>query len=171
MRVHDHQRHRGLRFGVVGILAAPALVPVTAHAAGNSAAACVFEFVMDVAPGVSMTPTDFTYTTGGETGKIVCVGTVHGHPVTGPGTIGDQGTGYGSCSRGAVTGVYTMTIPTDAGPQRLRVPYTELKFVGPLGVRTMPEFAGSFTFVPTRGDGVATPITEVVLAESVVLTT
>ncbi|HUR48140.1 MAG TPA: hypothetical protein VMY88_01225 [Acidimicrobiales bacterium] len=174
MRTHHHQRQRRLRFGVVGVvgvLAAPSVVPATAHAAATSTAACVFEFVMPVAPGVSMTPADFTYTTGGETGMIICVGTVRGHPVTGPGTVGEQGTGNGSCSGGTVTGAYTMTIPTDAGQQRLRVPYTKLNFVGPLGARPTPELAGGFTFVPTRGDCVTTPITEVVLAEFGVLLT
>ncbi len=160
-----------LRMGLVGTLATPVLVPATAHAASPSAAACVFEFPMTVTPGVAMDPANFTYTTGGETGTIVCVGTVHGQPVTGPGTIGDQGMGNGSCSGGAVTGTYTMTIPTDAGPKQLQVPYENLNYVGPHGARTTPEFAGNFAFLPTRGDCVTTPITEVVLAESAVLMT
>lgn len=64
-----------------------------------------------------------------------------------------------------------MTIPTDAGPQQVRVPYTSINYAGPQGVHATPGLPGGFVFAPIQGDCVTAPITKAVTQEFGVLTT
>jgi hypothetical protein len=139
-----------------------ALWPSAAQAAADtqSQAVCVAQLRNSLSPPISLTHSTTSYSSNGETGTIVCIGTVNGHQVTGPGTVGDRGTATGTCLSGSVSGVISMTIPTAGGPVAIQVP-VDSKFVGGLGQRPGGVFPGFFAFVPTMGDCVLTPAREV----------
>jgi hypothetical protein len=88
------------------------------------------------------------YDTGGETGVIRCDGSIRGRQVTGEGTYGELGAygpgpqGGADCSKGAGSGDFTATIPTEDGPQHISGPVT-FYWMGPGGVLT-GGFAGTF---------------------------
>ena len=109
-------RRAALAAATLAVLAVPA--PSTASAA----ASCSFEFVATVSPGLSMTPTAVTTTTGGPTGKLNCSGDVYGKAITGPGTIGADATSDGpaTCANGSGSGEAQLALPT-AGGRETRV--------------------------------------------------
>ena len=53
-----------------------------------------------------------------------------------------------------------MTIPTDGGPVTLIVPAL-FTTVGTVGLRPTGTFPGGFVSVPTKGDCVVTPVTQI----------
>jgi hypothetical protein len=109
--------------------------------------------------------------TGEETGTIMCVGTINGHRVTGPGTFGHKGrTWDGDCFGNQGAGTFSYTIPTTEGRQHVTGTYTESRGVtqeGPVEAEQPGAvFYGRHQVVPT---GVVTsgqnctdrPVTEV----------
>jgi hypothetical protein len=142
----------------------------TVRVATGSRAVCVAEFRNTLSPGVSLVPATVAYTSGGKTGSIKCVGSVNGHAVTGPGTIGDKGIAQGTCASGSISGVLSMTIPTVAGPVNLEIPAVGT-FAAGVGLRPTGQFPGGFVFVPTRGNCVLTPATEIAVVVHGILST
>ncbi len=147
--------HEGTR--VVAALAAPLaiawLAAASAQAAGETSATCVHEFTATITPGFSMTPSSGTQTTNGETGTMLCTGTVDGHRVTGEGTVGfHMDYSGGSCAgENSSGGTVRVTLPTTAGVEH---------FVGTLTVsRTLLAVRADVQFDGMRygGTGVALP--------------
>jgi hypothetical protein len=106
------------------------------------------------------------FSTGGETGSIIWVGTFYGHRVTGPGSFGDEGIYTGTCVLVHTSGRYLFTVPADAGPMHFVATYAA-NSIG-LVARTDGSLPGARLtrvdiFVPTRGDCVTTPATELYL--------
>src|SRR5919197_702206 len=107
-------------------LASPAQAVLSEHAisgSGTSRAVCTFSEHATVTPGVSMTPSSGNITTKGETGSILCVGSIRGRRGTGPGTWGvDHPYGPGplgpaTCLQSSATGgKFFYTVPTASGP-------------------------------------------------------
>ena len=151
---------RASRVGIVVAMIGALALPSSAEAATSSQALCVAQLRDALSPGVTLSPTTASYTSGGETGSLLCLGSVNGYHVTGAGTIGDSGTVKGSCVTGSVSGALSMTIPTTGGAVALRVP-VEAMFAAGIGQRQSEMFPGSFIFVPTRGDCVITPVSEI----------
>jgi hypothetical protein len=138
-----------------------ALLPLPVEAGGGSQALCVAEIARTTVspPGLSLSPSYLTFTSHGETGSINYVGSVNGHAVTGPGTLGHDGVADGTCLSGTGSAVAMMTIPTTGGSVHMRIP-VEFSFVGGVGQKPAGAFPGAFLFHPTRGDCVTTPLTE-----------
>ena len=136
----------------------------------GSEAVCVAQWLDTLTPGISLTPSTVTFTSNGPTGTITCVGSVRGHAVTGPGTFGEQGRISGTCASGSGEAIFTMTIPTDGGPQTVIVPAV-FTTVGTVGLRPTGTFPGGFVAVPAQGDCVTTPITQIAVVLYGVLTT
>jgi hypothetical protein len=153
----------------IALVASLALVPARPSAAAATAepaapaasqAVCVAQWVDTLNPGISLTQSTVTFTSNGPTGTITCVGSVRGHAVTGPGTFGEQGTISGTCASGSGEAIFVMTIPTEGGPATLVVPAV-FTTVGTVGLRPTGTFPGGFVAVPTQGDCVTTPVTQI----------
>jgi hypothetical protein len=133
---------------------------------------CLARFDVTLAPGLSMTPSSGTLTTGGETGTNSCDGTVRGFTPTGTATRGESGRygveGPSSCTdpAGVAEWTITFTVPTTLGPRHfefpVRGPYGPLKGDGVYGgTFTGKEMHGHYTVTVLQGDCVTSPITKV----------
>jgi hypothetical protein len=136
----------------------------------GSQAICVAQWTDALTPGISLTPSTVSFTSNGPTGTITCVGSVRGHAVTGPGTFGEQGTIRGTCTSGSGEALFVMTIPTDGGPATVILPAV-FTTVGTVGLRPTGTFPGGFVAVPTQGDCVTTPVTQIAVVLHGTLTT
>jgi hypothetical protein len=155
----------------VAVLTLPLLAVAPASAATGSTAACSFSLTLTLAPGISGTSSGTsTVTTHGETGTITCAGTVAGKGIDGMGTIGEEGTVDGTCALGSGSTTFSMTIPTASGPVTMRTPATFIYGPG-LGYGGGDAFHGSFQFLPTAGDCITTPVTQIVVLGQHILTT
>lgn len=158
-----HLRSRiPVRMALVGsLVAGGVLLGAPAHAATNDAR-CVARGTVHLSPGLTLSPTgsEWRYSSNGPTGTVDCVGSVNGHAITGPGTFLDEGVGQGDCNGGTISGHNIYTVPTDAGPQTIRVP-VEAEYHGIAGVREPANYPGGFAFAPAEGDCVSTPLTAV----------
>jgi hypothetical protein len=168
------------------LVAAVAWVTSGVAAVGADAAEatpCRFTAEFDLAPGLSLTPTSGTFTSGGETGTINCSGRVDGRMVTGPGTFGADGS-YGtadgdSCvSGGEGSGTQSFTLRTGNGPVPVGnvITFTYQPVPGSPADRegadvtrpavasgrfSGPRFSGTFEVTLVRGDCVTAPVTRV----------
>jgi hypothetical protein len=150
------------------LLSSPA-VPTADAAEGGTR--CTWQFDVVAAPGLNTEPSSGTVVTNGETGTASCEGPVNGHKPTGQGTSGYDGR-YGTkdgdtCqSGGEGKGVFSITIPTSAGPQQIRDSGNTYEYGG---FRAGSPFSGSFkgdrmsgTFevMPMDGDCASKPVTK-----------
>ncbi|MGH8974472.1 MAG: hypothetical protein ACRD0C_14885 [Acidimicrobiia bacterium] len=144
------------RVGAAWVLLAALWSPAPAGAA-SEATVCEVDWIITLDVAMTPTATVGNYTSGGETGVIVCDGEINGHLVTGAGTFGQDGAygpgpgGGADCNQGAAAGDYTATIPTDAGPQHISGPAT-LYWFGPAGVMADASFPGAFEVSFPTGD-------------------
>jgi hypothetical protein len=174
---------RGLGAALVAAVAWVASGAAAVGADAAQATACRFSAEFDLAPGLSLTPTSGTFTSGGETGSITCSGRVDGRMVTGPGTFGADGR-YGtadgdSCvSGGEGSATQSFTLRTGDGPVPIGNPitFTYQPVPGPPGDREAaevippavasgrfsgPRFSGTFEVTALKGDCVTGPVTRV----------
>ncbi len=155
-----HRLRTGLALGAS--VAAAALAPAAAQAASVTSALCVNRLTLTISPGFSLTPTSGTETTNGDTGAILCVGTIRGHRITGPGTIAVDTTYVAStCLSEFSSGVVRVTIPTTAGPERidgaLAVRRTALLVSVEVSAADT-RFSGIGVAIPTIGACLLTPL-------------
>ncbi|MGH8971632.1 MAG: hypothetical protein ACRD0C_00300 [Acidimicrobiia bacterium] len=148
------------------------IVPAAAlPARGDEGTRCTAEFDDTLSPGLSIRPSSGTFTTGGETGTVVCDGKVDGKQPTGAGTWGAHGR-YGtadpdSCtSGGEAESNHSLTVPTADGSvhsaHTAQLTYGALKGDGIIGGRfDSPEASGTFEVTPKEGDCVTAPITRI----------
>lgn len=113
-------------------------------------------------PPLTLTPGKFSYSTHGPTGTIACIGSLNGNPVTGSGTFTNDGAGNGSCAQGTGGGHFLALIPTAGGTAAVSGQYT-FQYTGLLGTLSGSGVAATFEFVPTAGDCVTTPVTQVLI--------
>lgn len=152
------------RFSALLGALALALVPLPAGA--GELTSCTFSYDPEVSPGLTTEASSGKVSSHGETGSAQCDGPVNGHAPTGPGTFGFEGTyaGVTCLSGGDGKGSVLLTVPTAAGPQRVKEPI-DYQF-GPahgdppgvggwVGRRT----TGRFVVLPTEGDCVLAPVT------------
>lgn len=131
--------------------------------AATGTASCLGAWNVDFVPGVSMTPQSAHYST--QDATIECLGTVQGSPVTGPGTLSQTGSAYGTVLGGSGSGTITVTIPTSSGSKTIT--FSDTLTYGPgIGFKSSNALVGPFTFVfvPTKGDGILTPVTQIAVA-------
>lgn len=135
-------------------------------------ARCSATFVIILDPGFSAEPSTGTHRSE-RPGVLNCDGSVNGSPITGAGTLTDEGP-YGTddpdtCADGTEgTGIDRLTVPTRDGVQEIesRYSYTAGKKSngGPFrGEFKGTRFTGSFTFRVLEGDCVTKPVTKVEL--------
>jgi len=159
-------RRAGVAAGLVAVFLSMVMV-WPAHGQGVTSATCSATLSVRTSPGLTLFSGSDAVTTGGETGSIICVGTFNGHGVTGPGSIGLMGTIVGTCLADSGSGTYSFTIATDAGPMHFAGTFKESS-VGPIGPveAFLPgaHYRGIEVFVPTHGDCVTTPATEILLS-------
>ena len=151
---------------LVMALLLPLTVLVATPAQAQGGAVCTFAADFKVLPGFSSTPSRGTFTTGGETGTVDCVGLVFGQEVIGAGTFGFEGeygtgpSGGDTCSDGQGRGTFSMHIPTSLGRVHAQGTFTEA-FVGNggqfVGQSPVMEISCLYEFRPTQGDCVTTP--------------
>jgi hypothetical protein len=157
---------------LVGALLLVALPAAPAVGAGESTASCAMHSALSFSPGIGPTPQRVASSSHGETGTLICTGTVRGHDVTGAGTMGFEGVFDASCLGGAGRETFSATIPTNAGPEKLTFVVDET-VVPPGGFKVGGSLVGAapYVFYPTRGDCVLSPMTEVVFVGIAVLRT
>jgi hypothetical protein len=158
--------HRRLGALLVVAVLLPLTVLVATPARAQGGAVCTFAADFRVLPGFSVTPSRGTFTTGGETGTVDCVGVVFGQEVLGAGTFGFQGeygtgpSGGDTCSDGQGRGSFSMHIPTSLGLVHAVGTFTEA-FVGNggqfVGQGPVMEISCLYQFRPTQGDCFTTP--------------
>ena len=113
-----------------------------------------------------MTSSTGSYGTAGEAGTMICLGSLDGDRVTGPGTFGFEGTYTGDCFGNVGSGTYSFTVPTETGPKRFTGSYTERRsgFNGPVEAsQAEGRFRGVFVVLPQEGDCISSPVTGVVI--------
>ena len=140
-----------------------ALMPASgASAETRSLASCSGTWKVSFSPGVGTTSRQSSFTTNGHTGTIICVGTVKGHLVTGPGTFGKEGVVEGSCLAGTGSGTMSVRVPTTGGVKQVEFSFTMVTGPG-LGFKFGNALFGplTFLFVPSAGDCIITPVTEI----------
>ncbi|MGH9035781.1 MAG: hypothetical protein ACRD0O_08445 [Acidimicrobiia bacterium] len=144
------------------------LAPLWRPAPGGAdveGAVCETDWVATLTVPMSTIQSVGRYTSGGETGVIRCDGSIRGRPVTGEGTYGEDGAygpgpqGGADCSKGAGSGDFTATIPTEDGPQHISGPLT-FYYMGPAGVLT-GGVAGTFQLSYPSGDCLTAPAPKV----------
>jgi hypothetical protein len=146
-----------LPIGLLGLVALA--LPTHSTAAARSIAHCRHTWIDSISPGVSMKRQKVDLTSNGETGTIRCRGFVEGKRVTGPGTFGEVGTFDGTCAGGTGSATFSFTLPTTAGPVKLRIPVT-FTVMG-FGSTTSDVFPGKFLFDPLAGNCLTAPITRI----------
>src|SRR5438105_3532491 len=141
------------------------LVAWSAHAQGATSADCLITVSVHLSPAVSLSPSSGTETTGGETGSIACSGAFDGHRVTGNGTFGYEGVLTGITCLSDTTplsGSYSLTIPTDAGPLHFTGHITDAR-IATLDRFDLSQsgahFIGTAAVVPIMGTCVVIPTT------------
>jgi hypothetical protein len=148
------------RRAAAAVAVAVALV-ITAPSTASAAAFCNFNFTVTISPGLSMTPTAGTFTSGGQTGKITCYGDIYGKEITGPGRAGASGGGDGptTCTNGSGHGEGTIVLPTSAGEVTYTYPFT-FSYVTGAGPFSSDAYSGGFGFLPGKGNCFTEPVTE-----------
>lgn len=169
------------RIGVVlcsVCLAASGLVSTSAVRA-DSGTTCTVENPVDLTPGLSLLEGSTGTFDNQSRATVSCDGPVHGITPTGPGKMLDKGA-YGTkdpddCVHGGEgTGAYTMTLPTAKGTKTVVLPFA-LEFAAPstngglVGVHTRGDgFTGEFGAIPSAGDCVSAPVTQVMVTGKIV---
>lgn len=148
------------------------LMPAAPAAAQSDLAACVGSWEISFSNGVRLVTGNSDFTTGGLTGTINCVGTVDGSPVTGPGTFGKEGAVEGSCLAAKGAGTIQMQIPTADGIKTIEFPFQMDTSLG-VGFKSGGPLVGplTFLFIPTQGDCLMSPVTEIAVTGEFLLST
>ena len=161
------------RVQIVGCLFAlflPVIAAWPAHAQGTTSADCLISVSVHFSPAVSLSPSSGTETTGGETGSIACSGAFEGHRVTGSGTFGYEGVFTGiTCVSDTtpLSGTYSFTVPTDAGPLHFSGHITDARIatIDQFDL-TQPgaHFTATAAIVPLIGTCVVVPASDILIA-------
>lgn len=151
-------------FALVAVsLPAGAAVPglsLAPKADASSAATCFGSWTVSFEPGLGAASQEVNYET--RDAPIHCVGAIEGAHITGPATMGQRGRIKGTVLAGRGLGTSTITVPTANGLKS--VSFDHVLSYGPgIGVKRSDALAGPyiFTFLPVAGDGVVTPVTEI----------
>lgn len=139
---------------------------------------CTVENPVRLAPGLSLVEGSSGTFDNQMRASVNCDGPVNGITPTGPGKMLDKGV-YGTqdpddCVQGGEgTGSYTLVLPTADGEKTVTLPFT-VEFSAPstqgglVAVSTRGKnFTGEFGAVPTAGDCVSAPVTEVLVTGTI----
>ncbi len=157
------------------LLAGSVAVASPASSAEESQLDCTGKNNVLIKPGIGATATAAASYQSTEAGVLDCVGSIQGKKLTGPGqyaTVG-QFAKDATCSYGSGTGVLRMVLGTDSGPLQIDAPFKFTYPALPTGAGPMvgkmqfenDDYAGKFSFTPTKGDCVQTPVTALRIAD------
>lgn len=151
-------------------------VPTSPAGVGQaSRAVCTWTATYTVMPGITLSTANHHIDTHGPTGRIRCEGAIRGHEATSIGTVNDAGPLRGNALQGSGTSTQKVMIPTSGGTVTLvfKGTYTYGPGSGTKEYRTAAgdTFSGVFEFRPTEGDGVTTPVTEIIVKAQMVMNT
>lgn len=149
-----------VRLGIPLVVAAALTAASLPAGAWSSTAVCTVSGKIQFSPGLGATSQVVEWKS--EKGPIRCIGSVGGSPVTGPGAFREWGSIEGTALAGTGEGTSKASVPTVGGLKKvsLRTTFT----YGPgVGVKQSDSLVGPFpfSFYPTAGDGVNTPVTEI----------
>ncbi|MGQ0845803.1 MAG: hypothetical protein ACT4QF_16910 [Sporichthyaceae bacterium] len=154
---------------LVPAVALAALIPIAAPVAASEAGArCTFSYLPRLSPGLTTTPSTGKIDSDLNNGVADCTGVLNGANVTGPGKFAFFGTyENGTCQGGGTgKGFIVAEIPTYTGTVKLKDPVT-IKFGTGSGFPpgagdwTGQRTTGRYLVLPTKGDCVSSPVTEV----------
>jgi hypothetical protein len=161
---------RPLRLGLAALVVFLTMGASPALSAGVSTASCTGTWrVSFSSPGVGLAPNRVTFVN--HDAALICVGSVAGSLVTGPGAFSEEGVLEGTCLTGTGSATFSVTVPTLAGPATLRnVPFRMSTGLG-FGFKYSDSFLGplAFVFVPTKGNCVTSAVTEIAVVAQFVL--
>lgn len=143
----------------VAMAAISLATPMTARAE-QSTAVCSFYFDNGFisSPGVVSGKSSSANWRAGPS-PFICVGSVNGHQITGPGVIWEYGTLEGSCEEGEGMGWQHGLLPTTEGTVRIE---NAAPFWWKFGAGALegPRMRGTFVFWPTAGNCLTEPVTQ-----------
>ena len=157
------------RYLVLAGLLIAVLATADASAAPATSATCTGLMTVSLSPGFTPAAGVGTATSGGQTGEMLCLGTLDGHQITGTGTFGvkEKYTSGAACLTDTSKGQVFATFPTTGGPisitgtlQARRVGLVEsigIQFPG-------SQFTGVAIDVPTEGNCLTDPLTRVLVS-------
>lgn len=148
------------RFGIPFVVVVGLIAASLPASAALSTATCFGSWKVTFSPGLGTTAQEVDSRV--ENGTIQCMGAVQGSPVTGHGVLAQEGRIHGTALGGTGSGTVTVVIPTLSGVKT--VSFDETFTYGPgIGLKSSDSLVGPFTFmfVPTAGDGIFTPVTEI----------
>lgn len=139
--------------------AAPGL-SLAPHGDASSSATCFGSSTVSFEPGLGASSQEVNYETRDAT--MHCVGTIEGAHITGPATMEQRGRIKGTALAGRGWGTETITVPTANGLKSISFDLT-FSYGPGIGVKRSNTLAGPyiFAFLPVAGDGVVTPVTEI----------
>lgn len=151
------------------------LTPLASHsavaAADDHSAVCDLVFTERFRPGFTLEPSSGHQDSAVDSGTINCVGKIQGQQVTGPGTVWNTGRYTDStCLLDHAEGRYFFTVPTEEGSLSVNGGFVVDRVGSVLTVRLDQPGArgeGFALVLPTKGDCVLGPITEVLVFMSV----
>jgi hypothetical protein len=133
---------------------------------------CTGNFEVTLTPGLGLSGSSGTHSSGGAAPTLDCQGPVNGKLPTGLGALGDEGL-YGTVdpddclAGGEGTGIDSITVPTADGLQKITSHFTftygepSTKGNGIVAGRFEgSRFTGTFEFMPLEGDCVSRPLTK-----------
>jgi hypothetical protein len=140
-----------LGLGAVGV------VGIT-HSRADSGTRCTFQHVPNLSPGLSLQPSNGTFTDPGG-GTATCTG-----GISGSGSYTDSGTVSGTCQSGGVAeGDPTVTVGDQTFTDHIKITFGQPSTKGGVihadfeGSRTK----GTIELTPTKGDCVLNPVTQI----------
>lgn len=162
---------RGRSAVAIACLLLGMMLPTPAQASSHTHLDCGSVLDVTLTPGLSLIPSQGSFTTGGERGTLDCEGVYRGRKVTGPGTLGIEGRygesspGGDSCLLEAGSGRYFFTLPTEGGPVKEQGTFQQRMFnrqgdVEASSADRQNNWMGEFVFIPTRGNCVSGPVTQ-----------
>ena len=140
----------------------------SAEAATTTKAVCSSQLTVTISPGFSITPGAGTLSSNGKPGIITCIGTIGGHRVTGPGTVGlDERYTHGDCLSHVGTGTATITVPTTAGLKHIAGAATSRRTALALSADVRfpgAHFSGVGLALPLRGSCLLVPMRQALIS-------
>lgn len=146
--------------------------PTTSATASGSqpslSAVCSASIPLNISPGLfALKESQGSNQSFGETGTLNCAGTLDGHRIVGPGTVGFAGQYGGTCNATTGVGTWSFSLPVDDNGTT-RVVHHAGAYTSP-GVGLLIVFTGKFEsgqlagtgpVVPVQGDCLLKPMTK-----------
>lgn len=170
MNTHLSRTRLQVAGGIVTLAAAVLGGTASAQAAGETSAVCAPTMSLTITPGFSPESGSGTLTSDGETGSLICTGTLRGHHITSPGSVGlDEAYTGADCLGHVGTGTATVTLPTTGGVIHMSGAATSHRTaLAVVAEVDFPDasFNGVGVAIPTHGTCLLTPLRQATISLS-----